>query len=237
MRNLLALMLLSSALVAPGCSSDSSDKPLVPHKPETPAAQKISRCEALEKSYQCLSRSINHFTDYAFDITDTLQMLQSDDRMSAKDVSGEVTLNFHSPIGIPRQSFADILTEVSFTTERDSKFFFEYTSFTNIGNYNYTDKYYYSVKYPNKSFSLSVINNYAYVACDNGESYQIEDLKNAGSECGSQTNLPYINVSTINFGPDKCGMNFQFLSPGSELLDFRGQSFLIISRPLSQSCQ
>lgn len=237
MRKLLTLMLLSSALTTIGCSSDSSDKPLAPKKPETPSAQKISRCEALEKSYQCLSRSINHFTDYAFDITDTLQMLQSDDRMSAKDESGEVTLNFHSPITIPKKNFQDILTEVSFTTERDSKLFFEYTSFTNIGNYNYTDKYYYSVKYPDKSFSLSVINNYAYIACDNGESYQIEDLKNASSECESQTSLPYINVSTINLGPDKCGMNFQFLSPGSELLDFRSQSFLLIGRPLSQSCK
>jgi hypothetical protein len=228
--------LLIIGFVLAGCSGGSSGGAPASGSPIPNTTQKVSRCEALQKGFQCLSKSINNFTDYAFDLMNILRVIQSDDLMSAKEDSRKVLLTFRSPIDIPKASFQDIPGEVSFVAERNAKFFFDYKSFTNLSNSNYTDKYYYSVKYPGRAFELSVINNVASITCDDGESYQIDNFKNATADCDSKTFLPYANVSTTNLGPGSCGMNFSFISPGSDLLRFQGQSFLMISRPISQSC-
>jgi hypothetical protein len=201
------------------------------------AGQTVSACEAVQKSYNCLNDSLNRFTDYAFSSSTIMSTRQSDDRLFAQSDDGRVKLTFRQPVIIPNRSFMDIDDEISFVAEKDAQFLFDYSSFTNLQKLNYFDKYFFSIRYPGKDFSFSVVDNVGTVKCDSGESYRIENLRTTSADCNIDLHLPRIDVSSSSHGPNRCGMLFGFAYFGSDRLHFRGQHFLDIRKPLGEVCQ
>lgn len=197
----------------------------------------LPRCDAYRKSVQCLTESINRFTDKSFSIMNLLAVRQSADLMSAVSKNGYIKLNFKNPVKIPSGLFQGIQDEISFVAEKNNQSFFEYTSLTwySPDYKEYYENYYYLVKYAGKSFGFTVKNNIGAVTCDDGSVHTIENLNTANTDCSQYTVNPYLyDLPRFHVDSSSCGMDFWIKENIN--IEFRSNSFLAVQKPIGEKC-